>query len=41
MNVSVSYLMPSYNHEKYIYGALESIRLDVELLCSSAEFRCN
>lgn len=37
MNKKVSFLLPSYNHERFIHGALESIRLDMELLGSSAE----
>lgn len=37
MNKKVSFLLPSYNHERFIHKALESIRLDMELLNASAE----
>lgn len=37
MNKKVSFLLPSYNHECFIYKALESIRLDMEFLNNSAE----
>lgn len=37
MNKKVSFLLPSYNHERFLHKALESIRLDIELLDSPAE----
>jgi glycosyltransferase involved in cell wall biosynthesis len=37
MTVMVSYLVPSYNHEKYIFFLLESIKLDIEQLAVVAE----
>ena len=33
----ISYVVPSYNHEKYVLALLESIKLDIGDLCESAE----
>lgn len=37
MTAIVSYLVPSYNHDKYILTLLDSIKLDIQNLSESAE----